>query len=211
MKKTAFITIFIILLCPVVVGAEDYAPLVGIPGIDGSSDFNGFINSLYTLSISIAALLAVIKIVIAGVKWMLTDIVTSKSEAKKDIEGALIGLLIILAAVLILKEINPNLVKVNLTFPVPPSSGNSSGSSQNSPSSNSSTQLLYDTERIDICTRLDTSQSCFKSQIDAAKESCKGTFTIDPQRPSSGLCTTPRTNSNYEEGDVINFSDVPAA
>ena len=43
---------------------------------------------------------------------MLTDIVTSKSEAKKDIQGALTGLLLILGAVVILNVINPNLTRV---------------------------------------------------------------------------------------------------
>jgi len=94
-----------------------YQPLVGIPGVttsgDGRVDFDSFINSLYALSIGIAALLAVIKIVIAGVKYMLTDIVTGKEEAKKDIKGALLGLLVVMGAVLILTVINPQLVAVN--------------------------------------------------------------------------------------------------
>lgn len=118
MKHYFFLTIAIIILySPVLAAAQGvYKPLVGIPGVDPASDFEGYINSLYWLSISIAALLAVIKIVIAGVKWMMTDVVTSKGEAKKDIKGALIGLLIVLAAVLILTVINPNLVNVDLTF-----------------------------------------------------------------------------------------------
>ncbi len=97
---------------PVLVLASSFVPLVGIPGVDGEMDFSTYMNALYALSISIAALLAVVKIIIAGVKWMLTDVVTSKGEAKKDIEGALIGLLVVVAAVLILTVINPNLVQL---------------------------------------------------------------------------------------------------
>jgi hypothetical protein len=67
-----------------------FKPMVGLPNINPSSDFNSYINALYVLSISIAALVAVVKIIIAGVKWMLTDIVTSKQAAKADIEGALL-------------------------------------------------------------------------------------------------------------------------
>lgn len=117
MKHPLLITLAIIILyVPVLVHGEEYSPLVGVPGVDTTKpgNFDTYINSLYALSISIAALLAVIKITIAGVKWMMSDIVTSKSEAKKDIEGAIIGLLIILAAVLILFVINPNLTKVTL-------------------------------------------------------------------------------------------------
>lgn len=95
--------------------AGEFTPLVGIPGIENPDvNFNKYINTLYAISISLAALLAVIKIIVAGVKWMLTDVVTSKQEAKKDIQGALIGLLIVISAVLILTVINPNLVNFDI-------------------------------------------------------------------------------------------------
>jgi hypothetical protein len=91
-----------------------YEPLVGIPGVDNAAtNFTTYINQLYFLSISIAALLAVIKIIIGGVKWMLTDVVPQKSEARNDIKGAIFGLLLIISAFLILNTINPQLT--NLT------------------------------------------------------------------------------------------------
>jgi hypothetical protein len=120
MKQSLLITLVVIALyVPTIASAVDYSPLVGIPGVPDTTDFNKYINALYALSISVAALLAVIKIVIAGVKWMMTDIVTAKGEAKKDIQGALIGLFVVLAAVLILTIINPNLVKIDLTLTQP--------------------------------------------------------------------------------------------
>jgi len=89
--------------------------LVGIPGIGSpTGNFDGYINAIYAMFISIAALLAVVKIVIAGVKYMFSDIVTQKSEAKKDIQGAIFGLILILGAVLILTVINPDLTNFNL-------------------------------------------------------------------------------------------------
>ena len=72
--------------------------------------FESFINLIYGLAISFAALLAVVKIVIAGVKWMLSDVVTDKGDAKKDIQGALLGLIVIISAVLIITVINPTIV-----------------------------------------------------------------------------------------------------
>lgn len=98
--------------------SESYQTLVNIPGVntDSDLDLDKYINALYALSIGIAGLLAVIKIVIAGVKWMMTDIVTSKGEAKKDIQGALIGLLVVLAAVLVITVINPQILDVNLNI-----------------------------------------------------------------------------------------------
>jgi len=89
--------------------------LVGIPGIGSpTGDFDGYINAIYAMFISIAALLAVVKIVIAGVKYMFTDIVPQKTQAKQDIQGAIFGLVLILGAVLILTVINPDLTNFNL-------------------------------------------------------------------------------------------------
>lgn len=118
-----YLLLLVLLILPVGVLAAPatFTPLVGIPGIDqytGPGSLNLYINALYRLSISIAALLAVIKIVAAGAKYMLTDIVPAKEEAKKDIQGALIGLLIVIGAIIILNTVNSDLTKLNLTVPV---------------------------------------------------------------------------------------------
>jgi hypothetical protein len=116
--KPLFLVALILIPSTVFGGGLVYEPMIGgFPGMaDEATDFNAFINGLYAISIAVAALLAVIKIIIAGVKWMLTDVVTSKGEAKKDIQGALLGLLVILAAVLILTTINESIIDVNLEF-----------------------------------------------------------------------------------------------
>ncbi len=114
-----FLVAFVCLLLPTTSHAGvDFVNLVGVPGIDsdGLPNLNAYINALYRLSISIAALLAVIKIVIAGAKYMLSDIVTHKEDAKKDIQGALIGLLIVIGAVIILNTINTDLTSLDLTI-----------------------------------------------------------------------------------------------
>lgn len=109
------LTLFIFLLLPFGVTAQQFTPLVGIPGVsDPTTDLNTYINALYALSISIAALLAVIKIIIAGVKWMLSDVVTTKQDAKNDIQGATLGLLLVISAVLIFNTINPNITSTSL-------------------------------------------------------------------------------------------------
>lgn len=91
-----------------------YEPVVQIPGLDPNTQgTDQYVNALYLLSITVAALLAVVKIIFGGVKWMLSDVVTDKSSAKKDIWGAILGLLIVLSAVLILNTINKDLTKLN--------------------------------------------------------------------------------------------------
>lgn len=120
-------TVFLatLLLLPSLTFAQ-YSPMVGI-GVDPNTDFSSYINSIYALAISLAALLAVIKIVIAGVKWMTTDVVTSKGEAKKDIQGALVGLIIVLSAVLIINIINPQITNVSLSLGTPSSPSGGAG------------------------------------------------------------------------------------
>ncbi len=113
-KLALILGVFVILVAPVILFSQPlvYEPLVKIPGLNdtSSSDLSSFVNKAYAFSISIAALLAVIKIIIAGVKWMMTDKVGSISEAKSDIQSALIGLLIIISAVLIINIINPDIL-----------------------------------------------------------------------------------------------------
>lgn len=94
---------------------EGYVRLTGLPNSDiNDLSTEGFINALYLIAISIAAFLAVGRLIFAGVKIMLSGAnVTSKEDAKRDIQGALLGLLIVLAAVLILTTINPELTNFN--------------------------------------------------------------------------------------------------
>ena len=127
--KKLFITIpvFIVLLLPVLVlgaddpnkGAVQYTPLIEIDGLTNSVQGEGFsqyVSFLYGLSIAIAALLAIIKIIIAGVKYMLSSLPGTKGNAKSEIQGALLGLLLILGAYLILNTINPALTNTTIEF-----------------------------------------------------------------------------------------------
>jgi hypothetical protein len=93
-----------------------YKPLVELPRMSNEAGMGAedYVQALYFLSITIGALIAVVKIIFGGVQYMLSDVITSKEKAKKDIYGALLGLLIILSAVLILNTINPNLTKLNI-------------------------------------------------------------------------------------------------
>lgn len=98
----------------ITIGQSDF--LVGIPGVTtaGELNFDQYINAVYAVLISVAALIAVVKVIIAGVKYMFSDIATQKSDAKDDIRSALIGLAVILSAILLLTIINPNLTNFNL-------------------------------------------------------------------------------------------------
>jgi len=103
--------------------AADYIPMVTIPGVNSlnsTGTLEQYVNALYVLAISVAALLAVVQIIFGGVQWMLSDVVTDKSSAKKRIRGALLGLLIVLTAVVILNTINANLTNLEFFKNAPP-------------------------------------------------------------------------------------------
>jgi hypothetical protein len=110
MRTIFYSLVTLLAFVPIAVFAQedDNKNLVNLP-IGDTDSFNDYINAVYLMFISIAALIAVVKIIIAGVKYMFTDIVTQKGEALNDIKGALLGLLIILSAVVVLTIINPDL------------------------------------------------------------------------------------------------------
>lgn len=86
-----------------------YTPLAGIPGLTTTNGevpkIPDLIEALYRLAIIVGAIYGVVRITIAGIKYMTTQSVGNKNEAKKDIQNVLFGLLILLAAVLILRTI----------------------------------------------------------------------------------------------------------
>lgn len=127
MKSLRFLLVTSIILLPLLTiaageptsGTVKYAPLIEITGLTdatGGGSFSAYVDFLYGLSIAIAALLAVIKIVVAGVKYMMSSLPGTKGSAKGEIQGALLGLLLILGAYLILNTINPALTKTTVNF-----------------------------------------------------------------------------------------------
>lgn len=93
-----------------------FVPLAGIPGISntaGEQNLVDYINALFRILIGIGALLAVIRITIAGIKYMTTEAFSTKGQAKEDIRESLVGLLIILSVVMILQIINPNILRLD--------------------------------------------------------------------------------------------------
>lgn len=107
-SKLIYILTLVIIFAPLAVSAQ-FVPMVGIPGVSAEGGVGSYINALYRLAISVAAFLAVIRLIMAGVKYMMTDVIPNKQSAKADIKNSLLGLLIVIGAALILQTINPNL------------------------------------------------------------------------------------------------------
>jgi len=100
-----------------------YTPLAPLPGL-GTIDtapstsnpcpFGNYLNIMIKIIIGVAAVLAMVMIVMGGIEYMTSDLVSSKEAGKETIRNAILGLLIALGAYLILNTINPQLLSVCL-------------------------------------------------------------------------------------------------
>jgi hypothetical protein len=115
--------ILLILCVPLGVFAQanlvtEYEPLAGgIPGITDAGStptLVGYLNAIFSLTISVGAMLAVIRIALAGFQYLSTDAWGSKEEALGTIRAVLIGLIVLLLSVVILRTINPDLLNLDI-------------------------------------------------------------------------------------------------
>ena len=134
MKKNAFkkiiallslAFILIIFVIPIYhVFATEYIPLAPLPNFTsfdpgsstttGAGDLGKYLNIIIPLFIGICAVLAVIMIVVGGMQYMTSELISSKEEGRKRILNAIFGLLLALGAWLILFTINPSLLDTGL-------------------------------------------------------------------------------------------------
>jgi hypothetical protein len=118
------IVLFSLSCAPLFVGAATtpgkYQPLaVGIPGVtdkgvDATPSLIDYLNAIFVLAISLASSFAVVRIVIAGFQYMMTDAWGGKEEAVSTIWAVVTGLIVLLLSVVILKTINPDLLNLDI-------------------------------------------------------------------------------------------------
>ncbi len=78
-----------------------------------SGDVGTFFQAAFDIAIVIGAMLAVLQIGRAGVMYMTGDIISNKTRAKEILQDAIIGLVVLISIVLILKQINPTILKLD--------------------------------------------------------------------------------------------------
>jgi hypothetical protein len=81
-------------------------------------DINAFLNFLLQLAIGAAAVVLVVRIIISGYGYMLTDVPYIKVKLKGQFIEAMIGLVVALSSYLILNTVNPKLVSNNIKIGV---------------------------------------------------------------------------------------------
>jgi len=101
---------------------ETFSPLTGLPGITNlkTATLPEYINAIYLALIGFGALIAVIRIAWAGVKYATHPGNHHEIEgAKDDIRGVLLGLAILLLPYVVLNTINPELTSLNVLKSAP--------------------------------------------------------------------------------------------
>ena len=98
--------------------APTYAPLAPLPAANGQLQNtvtpSGYVLNLIKIGIGVASGLAVLAIAYSGIKYMMSDVVTNKSDAVQGIKNALLGLLLAISSYLILYTINPKLTDLDI-------------------------------------------------------------------------------------------------
>ena len=121
MKYFSFL--FLLLGLPLLALAQDsgFVPLTNIPAITEVGNaittpegLSIFLNNIYRLAIGIAAVVAVLQIMRAGIMYMGGDSVTEKKEAKNLIALSIGGLILVLSPVVVFSIINPEILSLKI-------------------------------------------------------------------------------------------------
>lgn len=73
-----------------------------------------FVNAMFLAAIGIGAMLAVLQLARAGFLYMGSDMWHKKEQAKHLMQDAVVGLLILMSVWLVLNQINPQLLNLNV-------------------------------------------------------------------------------------------------
>jgi hypothetical protein len=85
--------------------------------VSGTNSLGTYLNLIIKIFIGICAVLALIMVVMGGIEYMTSDLISSKEAGKERIRDALLGLVLALAAWTLLYTINPNLLQTNINIP----------------------------------------------------------------------------------------------
>ena len=139
-KALIIISALFIILCSLSVVFEvnaGYKTEVTIPygpKANEEATLSSYVSGIYSFALGIVIITALAVLVAAGFMYMLSGTITTQEKAKEYIWGAIGGLILALAAYLILYTINPDLLKItppdlnsNSSFFQGGNSGNTSG------------------------------------------------------------------------------------
>ena len=102
---------------------ENYTLLAPIPCVGSDNDCNKlpqtttlekYLPGVFKLAIGLSAVFTVFMIVLGGFQYMTSDAIMGKKDGMNRVKNSVWGLVLVIAAWLILNEINPKLTEINL-------------------------------------------------------------------------------------------------
>lgn len=88
-----------------------------VGNISQADSIGGYLGVIMPFIVTFIAMAAVVQLVVGGFEYALSESITNKGDAKDRMQQALLGLLLALTSYLILRTINPDLVKLKLELP----------------------------------------------------------------------------------------------
>lgn len=153
-------------------GAQNYTLLEKIPPGSTSSDWAGYILSIYKFGIWAVGIAALFMIMVGGIMYIASaGNNTAMTKAKGIIQDAVIGLILALSAYVILYEINPDLLQIRT-----PSDSSMMGGGGGNTGSNQAC--------IDWCNK----SGYTGSQLDSCKAGCPPPSNTNPGGQGNGNC-----------------------
>lgn len=106
-----------------------------LTSVDTAQNFGSYLNMMIRIFIGICAILSVVMIIMGGIEYMTSELVSSKESGKEKITGAIFGLVLALGAYAILFTINPDLLNSNIKVEPVNTSPNAAVINANTPGS----------------------------------------------------------------------------
>lgn len=91
----------------------DLAPFM-TKAFEANASIGDLVNAMFRAAIGVGAILAVLQLARAGFYYMGSDLWHKKEQAKSLMTDAVIGLIVLLAVWLVLNQINPQLLNLNV-------------------------------------------------------------------------------------------------
>jgi cell wall-associated NlpC family hydrolase len=207
-----------------ILGSNEYStePLAPLPGFTGNPDLGQWLESLFTILIVIAGLLALIMIIVGGITYITSESFGDKGKGKSYIMNAIAGLVLALGAWVILNTINPNLAEdLNIKIPTVSLSIGDADSFSSSESTDSSGTITGNTPlpNIGLVCPMNGGSSSVASIIDSFENKTTyrwggkggplpvgGRFKLSPSEQSGGPQTC--TNSDGGQAECRSFCPI---
>jgi len=90
-----------------------------LQGIYSQGDFGKYVNAMFKVALSVGAILAVLRIAYAGYLYMASDMWNTKAKAREILGNVVLGLLLLLSIYLILYQINPDILRLDIFKNIP--------------------------------------------------------------------------------------------